>query len=144
MEIKLKTPATFKFKCTECGDCCRRPGIVEFDSQDFKETLAFLSLTRREFIAKYYCTEEEGDLVTLWVEEGRPCEFLHENRCSIFQVRPKQCRTYPFWEALLSEANWKAEAADCPGIGDGPEYTEAEIQHICELQTATKSHSFEE
>ncbi len=140
MEIGLKGEPTFRFECTECGDCCRRPGIVEFDAEDFKKTLAFLSLTRREFIAKYYCTEESGDLVTLWVEEGRPCEFLVENRCSIFEVRPKQCRTYPFWEALLSEKNWRAEGKDCPGIGDGPEYSKAEIQDICEQHTSTKSN----
>lgn len=141
MEMSLKPENNFRFQCTECGDCCRRPGVVEFDEEDFRNTLDFLSITKREFITRYYCTEEieeEEELVTLWVEEGRPCEFLHENRCSIFEVRPKQCRTYPFWEALLSDEDWKAEGKYCPGIGDGPTYTKEEIREICESQTATK------
>lgn len=37
--------------------------------------------------------------------------------CSIYSVRPAQCRTYPFWpEIVQSPHHWAAESARCEGI----------------------------
>ena len=50
-----------------------------------------------------------------------PCPFLRSDRCSIHQVKPRQCRTYPFWpEIVESERSWQKESRVCPGIGRGP------------------------
>eukprot|EP00613_Pedinella_sp_CCMP2098_P066871 CAMPEP_0171980084 /NCGR_PEP_ID=MMETSP0993-20121228/259757_1 /TAXON_ID=483369 /ORGANISM="non described non described, Strain CCMP2098" /LENGTH=393 /DNA_ID=CAMNT_0012632261 /DNA_START=51 /DNA_END=1232 /DNA_ORIENTATION=- len=40
------------------------------------------------------------------------CVFLDPlGKCSIYEVRPLQCRTYPFWPSLLEDAEaWSAEA----------------------------------
>jgi Fe-S-cluster containining protein len=52
--------------------------------------------------------------------EGQCC-FLVDNRCSVYEDRPAQCRTYPFWSLLLaSPESWAHEATQCPGIGRGP------------------------
>ena len=52
--------------------------------------------------------------------DGR-CTFLDRaNQCRIYRVRPKQCRTYPFWpEVLASRSSWRSEAETCEGIGRG-------------------------
>ena len=40
--------------------------------------------------------------------------------CSIYQARPLQCRTWPFWDGnLASEENWKSAGKRCHGINAG-------------------------
>lgn len=35
----------------------------------------------------------------------------------MYNFRPVQCRTYPFWTGILAdESSWKSEAKHCPGI----------------------------
>lgn len=53
------------------------------------------------------------------------CVFLRENKegqrgCSIYDVRPQQCRTWPFWpENLKTPKHWQRAAVRCPGMGAG-------------------------
>ena len=45
------------------------------------------------------------------------CVFLKDNKCSVYEVRPSQCRTYPFWpQHILGRAEWEAEAVRCEGM----------------------------
>jgi len=51
---------------------------------------------------------------------GRSCPFLEGTLCSVYEARPLQCRTFPFWPELLeTEARWRRLARFCPGIGRG-------------------------
>lgn len=39
----------------------------------------------------------------------------------MYEARPTQCRTYPFWSNIVdSKESWNREARECPGIGIGP------------------------
>ncbi len=61
----------------------------------------------------------DDETESLRMPNGR-CEFLgNDNRCRIYAVRPRQCRTYPFWPELMTPGAWRAEAARCEGIGRG-------------------------
>ncbi len=53
-------------------------------------------------------------------ETGPECRFLRENRCSVYEGRPTQCRTWPFWPENMPARAWTAIAAFCPGVGQGP------------------------
>lgn len=50
------------------------------------------------------------------------CVFLREDAdgkrgCSIYPVRPTQCRTWPFWPSnLKSRSAWESSAQSCPGM----------------------------
>jgi Fe-S-cluster containining protein len=45
------------------------------------------------------------------------CLFLRGNRCGVYEARPKQCRSYPFWPAnLASPQAWTEAADECEGI----------------------------
>lgn len=47
------------------------------------------------------------------------CIFLKGKRCEVYQARPTQCRTYPWWpENLNSKESWKIAAQECEGIND--------------------------
>ncbi|MBR1671593.1 MAG: YkgJ family cysteine cluster protein, partial [Fretibacterium sp.] len=50
-------------------------------------------------------------------------------RCSVYPVRPSQCRLFPFWPELLrSREMWELYAARCPGMNEGPLLSPAEIE----------------
>lgn len=56
-------------------------------------------------------------------------------RCAIYQVRPSQCRTWPFWPDILeSPGQWAWASRRCPGIDQGRLWTESEIRSVLEDQ----------
>ena len=47
----------------------------------------------------------------------------------MYPVRPKQCRTFPFWpENVRSRRNWLDLGKECPGVGTGEFYAREEIE----------------
>ena len=59
-------------------------------------------------------------------EHGYDCVFLRRDPnngkalCSIYEVRPQQCRTWPFWpENLHGSRGWQAAAETCSGMKAG-------------------------
>jgi Fe-S-cluster containining protein len=66
---------------------------------------------------------------------NRDCIFLHDSGgrrgCVIYEVRPRQCRTWPFWVDNLTNAGaWNQAAQRCLGINRGKLYSFDEIQSI--------------
>jgi len=111
-----------RFKCTGCGKCCTAsPGYVLLSPPPDLERLAsHFSLSLEAFAHRYtYRLDEKISLV------DRPgtsdCIFLKENQCSVYEARPSQCRTFPWWvQNLKDPAAWKEAAKQCEGI-DHPE-----------------------
>jgi hypothetical protein len=59
------------------------------------------------------------------------CVFFDSGKrsCTVYDARPRQCRTWPFWKSnLRSEADWKRTCEQCPGSGKGKLYSLAQIQ----------------
>lgn len=49
------------------------------------------------------------------VAQARDCIFLQpDNTCSIHQVRPLQCSTYPWWPDLMIQEEWVWERGEWP------------------------------
>lgn len=80
-----------KIDCLDCANCCSSiPPIVT--RIDAKRISAHLNLSIQKFSEKYLRVDEDGDTVFI----SSPCVFLEEdNRCQIYEVRPKACRAYP-------------------------------------------------
>lgn len=111
-----------RFECTGCGNCCRNHGdytFVYLAERDIEAMSEHLGLSRARFLDRY-CEEVDGWVTLQMGEEA--CPFLDEaNRCGVYEVRPKQCATWPFWEENLEQATWEGPVKDCcPGIGKGP------------------------
>ena len=79
------------FSCLSCANCCKSLG-PKFSSEDIDRIAAYLKVTPSRFIEQYLRIDEDQDQVL----QQLPCPFLREdNRCKIYEVRPKACRTYP-------------------------------------------------
>lgn len=115
----------YKFACTQCGQCCKQPGFVLFDDEEQAKAAAFLNQELMAFRQRFLVELEEGWAIE--VPEGEACPFLLDDACTIQPVKPKQCRTYPFWPEISREwKTWLNESAHCPGIGQGRAYSERE------------------
>ena len=123
-----------RFKCTGCGQCCTgTPGFVWVSPSEAIAIAEQLKISVEEFLKKY--TRQVGNRLAL-LEHRRTnnnydCVFLDGKRCTIYDVRPKQCRTYPWWpENVKTPEEWKEEAVRCEGINhpDAPLISLQEIQ----------------
>lgn len=130
--------AGLRFNCTQCGDCCRTHGEYSFIYVMEAEVVAIakhLGLSTEEFRSSH-CREEDG--FTHINAPGPSCPFLDTSqRCSIYEVRPVQCRTWPFWAENLKRATWEGPVKEiCPGTNakEGKLYSAAEVEELA-LQT---------
>jgi Fe-S-cluster containining protein len=108
-----------RFECQSgCNACCEQTGYVYLAESDIPRIAAFLDLSTGEFEERH--VERNKHWTWLRTPLEGSCVFLAEGRCSIHEVKPLQCRAFPFWPELLeSRQQWRETAAMCPGIGKG-------------------------
>ena len=150
-----KKEGGLSFSCTMCGNCCSgSPGSVRFTESEAESMAAKLDVSTTYFYDKYARREVEGEFSWLELKEvptpavehpdgltiqsGLDCIFLDREAipgkavCSLYDARPLQCRSWPFWSEIVeSEDDWiKASqgAEGCPGLGKGVKYSVDEIQ----------------
>ncbi|MDA9898322.1 YkgJ family cysteine cluster protein [Flavobacteriales bacterium] len=101
--------------CLECANCCTTTGPL-FTDKDISRIAKHLRLRPSEFTEKYLRIDEDKD----YVLQSVPCAFLgDDNRCSIYDVRPKACREFPHTDRVkqhqilnLTQKN----VAVCPAV----------------------------
>lgn len=111
-----------KFKCTGCGKCCTgKSGFVFITKEEISEAAKLLNLDEKTFKIRYIRTRDNRlALVEKRNEQGEyDCIFLKGKECQIYQARPKQCRTYPWWpENLNTPDSWELASIECEGINN--------------------------
>ncbi len=112
-----------KFNCTGCGNCCTgNPGThyIELTTGEAEKIRRLLNISRPWFDRRYL-VRLDGQARGIRIGEDRRCVFLDKKKaCRIYQSRPQQCRSYPFWpEILCSRSAWQNESRRCEGIGQG-------------------------
>lgn len=108
-----------RFACQGSGKCCVSRddyGYVYLTREDRRRLAETLGLPTRRFTLEY-CAKTEG-LFHLANGAGA-CMFLEDNQCSVYEGRPTQCRTWPFWPENMKAKAWTAIARYCPGVGQG-------------------------
>ncbi len=106
--------------CAACeGACCRgESGYIWMKFPEIEAMAAYLEMTTADFARihlrkvghRYSLTEKrlgEGDYACIFFDETK-------KRCSVYPVRPRQCRTFPFWEQFKNDD--EEVRKECPGI----------------------------
>jgi Fe-S-cluster containining protein len=121
-----------KFQCTQCGDCCTgAPGYVWVTNQEIAALAAALGLDSDTFEARY--VRQVGARKSLKEFPNGDCVLFdsHTRRCTVYAARPRQCRTWPFWDSnLRTPADWQHTCQVCPGSGHGRLYSLEEIEDL--------------
>lgn len=103
-----------KFGCTECGRCCQMDGDVWLAPEEVTGLSEHLGKTEEQFLSEFTRRRLRGwTCLKQSADAARGCVFLDTatNQCGIYERRPVQCKTYPFWPSLLqSEEDWADEA----------------------------------
>jgi Fe-S-cluster containining protein len=129
------------FTCSQCGNCCTGgPGFVWVSREEIVRLAEFLRITPEETVEKYCrmvdgqfslkefrnsagnydCVFLKEEKVTAPAGQGGGLVVATRRRCSVYDVRPLQCRTWPFWpENLWSRKTWDHAARRCHGMNAG-------------------------
>jgi uncharacterized protein len=115
-EIRKLDQAVFKrIDCLSCANCCKTISPV-FKDRDITRIASHFKLKPSEFTHKYLVMDEEGDYVLRSV----PCAFLgNDNRCSIYEIRPFACKSYPHTSSLPLKKSWDLlpkNSTVCPAV----------------------------
>ena len=78
--------------CLSCANCCKTMSPT-YTKSDLVRISAHLGMTTEEFKKKWLYKDRNGD----WINKKQPCQFLNleDNKCSIYEVRPKDCAGFP-------------------------------------------------
>jgi Fe-S-cluster containining protein len=111
-----------RFECTRCGACCSGfAGTVRVTGEEVALLARRLGVSEADFRKGY--TRSVGACHLSLQETGElDCVFYDRSEgCRVYEARPKQCRTWPFWGRVVrTPATWEKQAESCPGMNDGP------------------------
>lgn len=125
------------FECTRCGACCTgAPGYVWVDAEEIARLAENRGESVEDFGRRY--VRRVGHRLSLIERPGGDCIFWDKSAgCTVYEARPVQCRTWPFWpENIASPEDWDHVTSVCPGSGRGRVFTVEEIR-----ATAAKVHT---
>ncbi len=136
--MDVETPPWFeqglRFKCTGCGKCCTgSPGYVFLSQQDLAQLSHHFNLLPEQFLRKY-ARLVDGQYALLERPHNYDCVFLENNQCTVYESRPIQCHTFPWWiHHLRKSEDWEEAALRCEGINhpDAPLVPSTHIQEQC-------------
>ncbi len=105
--------------CEVCGGrcCIGESGYIWVNQSEIIALSERLNLKRDEFINKYLSKiGYRYTLKELGFNGGFRCVFfdIEKKQCSVYEDRPTQCRTFPFWEYFKN--NIREVEKECPGI----------------------------
>jgi uncharacterized protein len=105
--------------CASCnGACCiGESGYIWLTPKEIKKMSEYLTLDERHFREEYLIkVGYRFSIKERKVGESYECLFFDTNAggCSVYPVRPTQCRTFPFWNHFRKHPS--EVKAECPGI----------------------------
>jgi len=121
-----------RFECTGCGNCCTgEPGYVWVNNAEIEAMAAASDVDDVEHFEKLY-VRRIGIRKSLVEFPNGDCVFFdaQSRRCKVYQARPRQCRSWPFWQSNTRSAEaWRQTCEECPGAGSGKLVPLDEIEH---------------
>ena len=106
--------------CSSCpGNCCiGESGYIWISENEILNLAKYLKISQNEVREKYlYKASYKYSIKEIQLDENNfSCCFFNveKKQCMIYEVRPMQCRTFPFWEYF--KENIDEVVTECPGI----------------------------
>lgn len=123
-----------RFSCTRCGNCCTgAPGFVWITPAEL--TALAEALRQPEEQVRAQLTRVVRGRRSLRERPNGDCVFWDRQAgCTVYEARPMQCRTWPFWDSTTAtRADWDRTCHDCPGAGHGEWHSAAEVTRRIQL-----------
>lgn len=112
----------FGFLVFGSGKCCTgASGFIFITKDDVLNISKKLEMEPEKFMKKYarwVPNLKKWSLIEKSLGEDFHCFFLSNGKtCDIYDVRPTQCKTYPYWPGVMkSEESWRDESIGCEGM----------------------------
>lgn len=105
--------------CASCGGrCCTgESGYIYVDKSEIESISTFLNMDVRDFLSEYlYKKGFKYSIKERKVGDSYECIFYDSktNGCMVYEARPLQCRTFPFWDYFKTRVD--ELQLECPGI----------------------------
>ncbi len=129
-----------RFSCRQCGRCCKgpEPGYVWVSEDEIRRLADHLHLTVEEFGARWL--RRVGARYSIVEKPNHDCALWEDGKgCTVYEARPTQCRTFPFWpEFIVSRDKWRT-IDWCQGKDSGRLYSRDEIDAASRGDAAASS-----
>lgn len=123
------------FTCTRCGACCTgAPGYVWVNADEVEQIADYRGEMDEAVRLKF--VRLVGTALSLTERPNGDCIFYDREGkgCTIYPVRPRQCRTWPFWQSnLRAKDQWEETCKICPGAGRGEFVPFEEVKRLAEV-----------
>jgi|TARA_B110000908_G_scaffold170942_1_gene232048 Fe-S-cluster containining protein len=95
MAKETKSDSETWYQCDRCTACCKWPGDVRVDDDEVTAIAKFLEMNEDDFIQKFTRLRMNRDGLSLIERENHECIMLENDRCTIQDVKPFQCKGFP-------------------------------------------------
>lgn len=121
-ELITKESFDFSFNPDACrlcgGKCCiGESGYIWVKQDEIERIYKFLKIPKDVFMKLYLDKiNYKFSLREIKYKDGYACVFFDtkKKQCEIYEARPNQCRTFPFWDYF--KTNIKEAKEECLGI----------------------------
>jgi Fe-S-cluster containining protein len=119
------------FSCKRCSSCCRlESGYVYLSENDLSRLANEFKMEYTAFITtwcRWVSFDRESERLALKEKSNFDCIFWNQ-QCTVYEARPLQCRTFPFWDNVVcSPEAWERAAGGCPGLNTGVRHSGEKI-----------------
>jgi len=124
-DLIKKDGFNFAFKASICsicqGNCCiGEKGYIWMNISEIEDLAKYLKISTKELKQRYlFKVKYKYSIKEVKLDDNSfACYFfdLDKKKCSIYEYRPTQCRTFPFWEHFKN--NFEEVYQECPAIRD--------------------------
>ena len=123
-DITIKEGYPYAFNsdaCSTCeGKCCTgESGYIYVSKNEIIKIAELLNLSVNDFAVEYLFKKSyKYSIKEVVYKDSHECIFYDRktNGCTIYEARPSQCITFPFWDYYKTRVDELKE--ECPGIVD--------------------------